>query len=122
MWAIGSLYGGSLIHRCAGLSHLLNILFMCCSRHFHRKWMQRLSLWAFDNLYAPQTAATALTFVVLMAMHPDKQRKAQAEIDGVTEGLRLPTMADREHMPYVEAIMKEVARWHSVVPLGKILF
>ncbi len=45
-----------------------------------------------------------------MAMHPDKQRKAQAEIDGVTEGLRLPTMADREHMPYVEAIMKEVAK------------
>ena len=67
-----------------------------------------------------QTAATALTFVVLMAMHPDKQRKAQAEIDSVTEGLRLPTLADRARMPYVVAIMNEVARWHAVVPLGML--
>lgn len=53
-----------------------------------------------------------------MAMHPDKQRKAQAEIDSVTDGLRLPTLADRERMPYLMAVMNEVARWHAVVPLG----
>ncbi|KLO16115.1 cytochrome P450 [Schizopora paradoxa] len=82
---------------------------------------EEIIMWAIGSLYGAATsttAATALTFVVLMAMHPDKQRKAQAEIDSVTEGLRLPTLADRARMPYVMAIMNEVARWHAVVPLG----
>lgn len=68
---------------------------------------------------SPQSTATALTFVMLMALNPEKQRLAQAEIDSVTEGLRLPTVADRNRLPYVAALTKEVMRWHAVVPLGE---
>lgn len=57
---------------------------------------------------------------MLMALNPEKQRIAQAEIDSVTEGQRLPSFADRERLPYIAALTKEVMRWHAVVPLGKL--
>ena len=46
------------------------------------------------------------------------QRKAQAEIDSVVKTTRLPTLADRKHLPYIDAIVKEVLRWHPVAPTG----
>ncbi|KAJ6529891.1 hypothetical protein DFH09DRAFT_934621, partial [Mycena vulgaris] len=45
---------------------------------------------------------------------PDVQRKAQAEIDSVTGGTRIPLFRDRDQLPYVT----EVFRWHCVAPLG----
>jgi len=30
---------------------------------------------------------------------------------------RLPSLADRDHLPYVDALVKEVFRWHPVVAL-----
>ncbi|KAF8997615.1 cytochrome P450 [Cyathus striatus] len=45
------------------------------------------------------------------------QQKAQKEIDEVIGG-RLPEYEDRESLPYVEAIYREVMRWHPVAPLG----
>jgi cytochrome P450 len=47
-------------------------------------------------------------FFLAMALHPAVQAKAQREIDEVVGGDRLPTFADREDLPYVEAIVKEV--------------
>ena len=55
-----------------------------------------------------------------MVMHPEVQRKAQAEIDRVIGGGRLPTLADQPNLPYVDALVKEVFRWQQVVPLGKL--
>ena len=52
-------------------------------------------------------------------MHPEVQTNAQREIDEVVGSGRLPTMQDRESLPYVSAIIKENMRWHAVVPLGK---
>jgi len=52
-------------------------------------------------------------------MHPEVQRKAQAEIDGVIESDRFPTLADQSNLPYVDALMKEVLRWNPVGPLGE---
>ena len=54
-----------------------------------------------------------------MMMHPDIQRKAQAEIDKVIGDDRLPTLADQANLPYVDAIAKEVLRWAPVTPIGK---
>jgi Cytochrome P450 len=54
-------------------------------------------------------------------MYPDVQRKAQSYIDaamGEESGSRLPTWGDLENIPYISAILKEVGRWHSVIPLG----
>ncbi|KAF8745336.1 cytochrome P450, partial [Rhizoctonia solani] len=78
--------------------------------------------WATGTLFAAGTdtsAATILVFVMAMAMHPEIQAKAQAEIDSVLQGARLPEMSDRESMPYMGCIIKEVFRWRHTVPLGK---
>lgn len=56
-----------------------------------------------------------------MAKHPEVQRKAWAEMDAVVGKDRLPTFSDRDSLPYVEAICKELFRWKSIVPLGKLL-
>lgn len=45
-----------------------------------------------------------------MTLFPDVQKKAQAEVDRVTGGNRLPEFEDREQMPYVNALLKEVLR------------
>jgi cytochrome P450 len=46
-----------------------------------------------------------------MAMYPEIQKKAQAEIDAVVGKDRLPNFSDRASLPYVGAIMKEILRW-----------
>jgi cytochrome P450 len=53
-----------------------------------------------------------------MAMYPEVQRKAHAEIDAVVGQHRLPDFNDRDSLPYVNAMMKEVMRWNPVAPLG----
>lgn len=55
---------------------------------------------------------------MLMALYPDKQLKAQQELDSVLGPHRLPTLADMEQLPYMKALVLEVMRWHAVVPLG----
>ncbi|KAF8573408.1 cytochrome P450 [Ramaria rubella] len=57
-----------------------------------------------------------LTFVLAMLLHPEAQRKAQAELDAVLGGVRLPEFSDRKNLPYVEALCKEALRWHALVP------
>ncbi|KAF6756369.1 cytochrome P450 98A3 [Ephemerocybe angulata] len=64
------------------------------------------------------TVSSSWALVFAMAAYPEVQKKAQAEIDLVIGNDRLPTLSDRESLPYVAAIVKEVSRWHSVVPLG----
>lgn len=59
-----------------------------------------------------------LTFLYLMATHPEIQKKAQAEIDHITGGTRLPDFQDRPSLPYLEAMYRELMRWMPPVPLG----
>jgi len=58
-------------------------------------------------------------FFLLMVLNPEKQKKAQAEIDEVTKGQYLPTFQDRHKLPYVEAVMLESLRWG---PIGEVIF
>jgi len=67
---------------------------------------------------ADTTVSSVTTFFLAMCLHPEIQRKAQAEIDSVIGSKRLPSVADRPSLPYVEAVMKEVFRWLPVAPLG----
>ena len=53
-----------------------------------------------------------------MTEFPDIQRTAQQEIDRVVGHNRLPTASDRPNLPYIEAMVKEVLRWHPVAPMG----
>ncbi|TFY68077.1 hypothetical protein EVJ58_g1238 [Rhodofomes roseus] len=66
---------------------------------------------------ADTTVSSILSFFLIMATHPDIQRKAQAEVDSVTSG-RLPICSDREDMPYLGAVLKEVHRCNPVLPLA----
>ena len=53
-----------------------------------------------------------------MTLFPEVQRKAQDEIDRVVGNDRLPGFEDRDQLPYVDAIVKEVLRWHPIGPMG----
>ncbi|KAI0746722.1 cytochrome P450 [Daedaleopsis nitida] len=77
--------------------------------------------WTANSMYAASidTTITVLAhFFLMMMLHPDVQKKAQAEIDSTVGTDRLPTFYDRPSLPYVDAIMSEVLRWGAPVPLG----
>ncbi|KAK0436559.1 cytochrome P450 [Armillaria borealis] len=77
--------------------------------------------WLASALYAggaDTTVASIYAFFKAMLLYPDIQAKAQAEIDAVIGGDRLPRFDDRERLPYVNALALEVSRWHTVGPLG----
>lgn len=59
-----------------------------------------------------------LTLLLVLALHPDVQTRAQQEIEKVTDGDRLPTYADRHNLPYVNAVIKEAYRLNGIVNLG----
>ena len=58
-----------------------------------------------------------------MVLYPDIVKRAQDEIDRVVGRERLPSFQDREKLPYINALVKEVLRWDAVGPTGTaILF
>lgn len=57
-------------------------------------------------------------FVAAMALFPEAQQRAQAELDSIVGPGRLPTAGDKTSLPYVTALLNEVYRWKPVVPLG----
>ena len=54
-----------------------------------------------------------------MALYPEVQKKAQAEIDAVVGSNRLPEFHDRPSLSYINAIVKELSRWNLVLPLSR---
>ncbi|KAF9526561.1 cytochrome P450 [Crepidotus variabilis] len=64
------------------------------------------------------SVATMQIFFLAMTLHQECQKRAQQEIDAVCGNGRLPSLEDRERLPYVEALMKEVLRWQPVVPMA----
>ncbi|KZT37268.1 cytochrome P450 [Sistotremastrum suecicum HHB10207 ss-3] len=67
---------------------------------------------------ADTVISTVLTFLLMMTLNPDIQKRAQQEIDIIIGRDRLPQISDRERLPYVEAVVREVFRFHPVAPLG----
>lgn len=53
-----------------------------------------------------------------MALYPDVQKRAQAELDAVVGPGRLPDHSDTDALVYINAVIKETLRWHVVLPLG----
>ena len=59
---------------------------------------------------------------LVMALFPEVQKKAQAEIDAIVGPDRFPMLSDRQSLPYMEAVLKEIHRWNPVPRLGKPLY
>jgi cytochrome P450 len=77
---------------------------------------------ATGNIYlagADTTVAAVTSFFLAMVVYPEVQHRAQAELDAVVGRDRLPAFSDREHLPYVKAVMSECLRWLPVLPLGR---
>ncbi|EIN06167.1 cytochrome P450 [Punctularia strigosozonata HHB-11173 SS5] len=62
--------------------------------------------------------AVLKTFFLAMVIYPDAQELAHKELDSVLQGERLPDFHDMLSLPYTMALVKEVQRWHPVLPLG----
>lgn len=55
-----------------------------------------------------------------MVQNPEVQKRAQQELDTVIGHGRLPTMDDRSRLPYMEALLLEVLRYHPIGPMGML--
>ncbi|KAF8524233.1 cytochrome P450 [Gautieria morchelliformis] len=78
-------------------------------------------MWTAASLYTggvDTTTAAVTTFILTMCLHPHVQTKAQQELDTVIGAGRLPQLADRESLPYVNACVREMLRLYPVAPLG----
>ncbi|CAL1702663.1 unnamed protein product [Somion occarium] len=65
------------------------------------------------------TAAISLQkFVLCISRYPDVQARAQKEIDDFIGFTRLPSIQDIEHLPYAQAVIKEVHRFYPIAPLA----
>ena len=60
-------------------------------------------------------------FVLGMIAYPEVQKKCQEELDRVVGRSRMPTLADRESLPYICATLREAIRWRPVTPMGESL-
>ncbi|KAH9948695.1 cytochrome P450 monooxygenase [Amylocystis lapponica] len=68
---------------------------------------------------ATETSVTTLTiFILAMVLFPNALKNAQEEIDRVVGTDRVPSFGDRESLPYLECVLKEVYRWQPAVPIG----
>jgi len=63
-----------------------------------------------------------MSWVMLgMTAYPEVQKKCQEELDRVIGRSRMPTLADRDSLPYICATVREALRWRSPTPLGESL-
>jgi hypothetical protein len=53
-----------------------------------------------------------------MALNPAILKRAQDEINTVVGTQRLPSILDRVHLPYTDALVCEVFRWVVSAPIG----
>ncbi|KAF8509857.1 cytochrome P450 [Hysterangium stoloniferum] len=67
---------------------------------------------------ADTTLSALYTFFLAMSVYPEVQKQAQEEIDTICLKKRLPEITDRDLMPYLDGLMRELFRWNPTTPLG----
>jgi len=70
------------------------------------------------NIVCSQTVSAIYALFLAAMLYPEAAKKAREEIDKVVGKDRLPSFADRDNLPYTNALALEVLRWHSVTPTG----
>ncbi|TFK67284.1 cytochrome P450 [Pluteus cervinus] len=82
---------------------------------------QKEEAWLTGTMFfgGSDTSSAVLAFFILaMRLYPQVMKKAQAELDRVIGRDRVPDLSDREELPYIRALVKELLRWCPVGPLG----
>ncbi|BFZ03334.1 hypothetical protein BsWGS_06373 [Bradybaena similaris] len=70
-----------------------------------------------------ETMSTSLLWCVLYMVHyPEVQEKVYLEIEKEVGVVRLPNMSDKSRLPYMNAVIMEVQRISSIVPLNLTRF
>ncbi|THU90793.1 cytochrome P450 [Dendrothele bispora CBS 962.96] len=64
------------------------------------------------------TMTATASFFFAMSLYPDVQAKAREELDRVLGPGKIPRLSDRGSLPYIEAVYRELMRWHPTVPMG----
>ncbi|XP_041790612.1 cytochrome P450 2J4-like [Chelmon rostratus] len=75
------------------------------------------------DLFGAGTETTTTTLrwgLSYMIYYPDIQERVQAEIDAVIGSSRQPSLADRENMPYCNAVIHEIQRMGNILPLNMV--
>ncbi|KAF7760024.1 hypothetical protein Agabi119p4_11719 [Agaricus bisporus var. burnettii] len=68
---------------------------------------------------ADTTVSSVTSFFMAMAIYPDVQKKAQAELDRVL-GSRLPEINDRSSLPYTSALFQGILmRMNTMVIISR---
>nr|XP_048309075.1 cytochrome P450 2J4-like isoform X3 [Myodes glareolus] len=78
-------------------------------------------IWTTLDLFLAGTETTSTTLrwaLLYMALYPEVQEKVQAEIDRVVGQMRQASLADRESMPYTNAVIHEAQRLGNIVPFN----
>ncbi|KAF4548076.1 Cytochrome P450-like protein 54 [Elsinoe fawcettii] len=97
---------------------------------FTRSWLEAKEKFGLSDLQgtyvlgglysaaASTTASLAMSWVLMMLLHPTWLKQLQSEIDAVVGSERLPTFDDLPQLPLLRAVVKEVARMRPVTAGG----
>ncbi|OAX32420.1 cytochrome P450, partial [Rhizopogon vinicolor AM-OR11-026] len=81
-------------------------------------WIPNRILLYLDIAQSPD-CIRCLHIHLAMVLYPDVQGRPRAEVNQVVKHDKIPSIDDRVSLPYLDAVVFEVLRWHPPVTLGQ---